>query len=200
MLTGRNEDRRRARRLLPALLLLAVAATAVWLLWPDDRPSDAPRAGGSRVSGPRAGTSRAGAPTTAGCSAVDLTGVGGRRAVAGWRAVVEPVHRAACAGDFTALSWLLGGGRPKDFLTEECAGCGAADIVAMWRDEYGLDPAALARLLESPPVVDQGGLTYEHGDMVAVFGRGTSQLPGGWSAFFVRCHEDDTCAALLPSG
>ena len=34
----------------------------------------------------------------------------------------------------------------------------------MWRDEYGFDPASLARLLETPPVVDQGGLTYERGE------------------------------------
>ncbi|MFD4976866.1 hypothetical protein [Streptomyces sp. NPDC058424] len=168
-----------------AIFLLAVAATAVWLLWPDDRPSDVPRAG---------------APATAHCPVVDLTGVGGQRAAAGWRAVVEPVHRAACTGDFTALSRLLGGGHAKGFLTDECSGCSAADIVAMWRDEYGLDPAALARLLEAPPVVDQGGLTYERGDMVAVFGRGTFQLPSRWSAFFVQCHEDDTCSALVPSG
>ncbi|MGW7427132.1 hypothetical protein ACWGJB_45430 [Streptomyces sp. NPDC054813] len=69
----------------------------------------------------------------------------------------------------------------------------------MWRDEYGFDPASLARLLETSPVVDQGGLTYERGDTVAVFARGTSQLPTEWSAFFVQCHEDDMCARSAPS-
>jgi hypothetical protein len=133
------------------------------------------------------------------CSAPNLTGVGGQRSAAAWREVVEPVHRAACAGDFTALARLLGGRHATDFLTEECSGCTSADIVTMWRDEYGLDPASLARLLETPPVVDQGGLTYERGDTVAVFARGTSQRSAEWSAFFVQCHQDDMCASLAPS-
>jgi hypothetical protein len=172
------------------LLLLTVAGTSAWLLWRGDRgmpgePSAVPQAHHS--------------PGTGRCSPPNLAGVGGRRAAAAWRTVVEPVHRAACARDFTALAHLLGGGHPANFLTEECSGCSAAGIVTMWRDEYGFDPASLARLLETPPVVDQGGLTYRLGDAVAFFARGTSQLPAEWSAFFVQCHEDGMCARLAPS-
>lgn len=172
------------------LLLLVVAGTSAWLLWRDDGGT---RAGSSGV--PQEHKS----PSAVRCSPPNLSGVGGRRSAAAWRKVVEPVHRAACAGDFTALARLLGGGRPTNFLHEECSGCTSADIVTMWRDEYGFEPASLARLLETSPVVDQGGLTYGRGDTVAVFARGTSQLPAQWSAFFVRCHEDDICARLAPS-
>lgn len=190
MLTGRDEGRGRTRWLVLVLLLLAAVGTSVWLLWRDDGgvsagPSGVPQAHDSGIA------SR--------CPPTNLTGVGGRRAVAAWRKVVEPVHQAACAGDFTVLSRLLDGGHPANFLTEECSGCTSGDIVAMWRDEYGFDPASLARLLETPPVVDQGGLIYKRGDTVAVFARGTSQLPAEWSAFFVQCHEDDMCARLAPS-
>ena len=71
--------------------------------------------------------------------------------------------------------------------------------VATLPDALRRDPASLARLLETSPVVDQGGLTYERGDTVAVFARGTSQLPSEWSAFFVQCHENDMCAMVAPS-
>ena len=189
-MTGRSEGRGRRRWLALVLLLLAVVGTSAWLLWRDD---DGTRAGPSGV--PQAHNS-AGA---ARCSPPNLTGVGGKRSAAAWRKVVEPVHRAACAGDFTALARLLGGSHPTNFLTEECSGCTSADIVTMWRDEYGFDPASLARLLENPPVVDQGGLTYERGDTVAVFARGTWQFPAEWSALFVQCQEDDMCARLAPS-
>ncbi|MFI6931184.1 hypothetical protein [Streptomyces sp. NPDC050287] len=190
MLTGRNQGRGRMRWLVALLLLLAVAGTSAWLLWHDDEGTPARRSGVPQAHD-SAGAAR--------CSPPNLTGVGGRRSAAAWRKVIDPVHRAACAGDFTALARLLGGGRPTHFLTEECTGCTSADIVTMWRDEYGFDPASLARLLETSPVVDQGGLTYERGDTVAVFARGTSRLPAEWSAFFVRCHEDNMCAMLAPS-
>jgi hypothetical protein len=189
VLTGRTQGRGRRRWLVSVLLLLAVAGTSAWLLWRDDGtpagPSGVPRAHSS------AGTAR--------CSPPNLTGVGGRRSAAAWHKVVDPVHRAACAGDLTALARLLGGSHPADFLTEECSGCTPADIITMWRDEYGFDAAALARLLETPPLVDQGGLTYERGDTVAVFARGTWQRPAEWSALSVRCHEDDMCARVAPS-
>ncbi|MEU9124395.1 hypothetical protein AB0C96_31815 [Streptomyces sp. NPDC048506] len=190
MLNSRDAGRRRVRWLMLVLLVAAAVATSVWLLWRDEGgvPS---RASGKSQAHPSA--------TAARCSPTNLAGVGGQRAAAAWRKVVEPVHQAACAHDFAALARLLGGGRPTNFLTEECTGCTSAEIVAMWREELGFDPAALARLLEVPPVVDQGGLTYERDDMTAVFARGTWQLPGNWSAFFVQCHEDDMCAGLAPS-
>jgi hypothetical protein len=189
-LTGREGGRRRTRWLLLGLLVLAVAGTSTWWLWHDD---------GARPAGPSAAPQAHDPAGAARCPPPNLAGVGGGRSAASWGTVVEPVHQAACARDFTALVRLLGGGRPADFSTEECSGCTAGDIVAMWRDEYGFDPASLARLLETPPVVDQGGLTYRRGDTVAVFARGTTDLPAQWSAFFVQCHADDVCAGLAPS-
>lgn len=192
MLSRGDEDRGRARRLWPLLLLLLIAAAcaglSVWRPWQGSGPVAGP---------PPSGTPDASA-TTARCPAADLTGVGGTAAY--WRRLVEPVHQAACAGDFTALSRLLGGGDATDFLTEECNGCTSSEIVTMWRDEYGLNPASLAGLLETPPVVGQGGLVYAHGDLAAIFARGTHDIPGVWSGFFLRCGESPECAALQASG
>ncbi|MEU6404222.1 hypothetical protein [Streptomyces sp. NPDC046985] len=136
---------------------------------------------------------------TAYCPPADLAGLDGGSA-AFWRKRVEPVHRAACAGDFAGLARLLGGGHVKDFATEECNGCTSSQIVTMWREEYGWDSAALARLLETAPSADQGGLTYTRGDLAAIFDRGTHELPAMWSGFYVQCHEHPECVMLRTTG
>lgn len=181
MLSRGDGGRRRAGWLSLLLLLLAAAVmVSVWRPWHD--------------AGPGAGSPHA--PTGAAhCPPADLTGVEAGTA-AFWRTLVEPVHRAACAGDFTALARLMGGGHPSDFDTEECNGCSSSAIVTMWREEYHVDPAALARLLETRPVDDQGGLVYVHGDLAAVFARGTHDIPAVWSGLYLHCHESSLCAML----
>lgn len=184
MLSRRGRDHRRKRLLLALLVLLAATlGMSQWRPW-----HDSGRATGHHHA-PSTPTARVHCPPT------DLAGVDGP-SVAYWGTLVDPVHQAACAGSFTELARLLGDGQAKGFLTEECNGCTSSEIVTMWRDEYGFDPASLARLLETRPVADQGGLVYTHADLTAIFGRGTHDIPGEWSGFYLRCHQNTLCTQL----
>ncbi|MYS19903.1 hypothetical protein GA0115240_11469 [Streptomyces sp. DvalAA-14] len=214
---GNRRSRRRALWLVAALLLIAAGLLLEFGLRDPAGPGT-PRAGGGRAAASAAASGRAhsggsvsasagaSASSAVPCPGPDLAGVGGTGAGVGavedsWRKTVEPVYRAACARDYPALSRLLAGGSAASFLTDDCAGCTGQDLVAMWRDEYGVDGTDLARLLMTRPVVDQGGLTYADGDALAIFGRGTGEIPAQWSAFYPDCSSDDQCrriSALLP--
>lgn len=88
----------------------------------------------------------------------------------------------------------------EHFTTEKCQGCAASDVVYMWREEFGFDGMDLARLLETRPVLDQGGVTYRDESAVAVFARGTLEVPALWSGFFVECGPDSHCAEMTGIG
>jgi hypothetical protein len=195
VLTGRrdrNGNRKGDRWWLLLVLLLAVTAT-VWVTrYRSPAPAHHPAAPQSST------TSGSTAASTAACRSVNLEGIDPATATA-WRKAVEPVHRAACAGDFTALARLLGDGKASHFSTSECTGCDGTELVDMWRQEYRFDGSQLARALETRPVQDQGGLTYHRGDTLVIFARGTFDFPVSWSAFFMDCHGDDRCRALAPA-
>lgn len=189
----RNEEERGGRWwLLLSVLLLAVTAT----VWATRDHSPAPR---HHPAAPQPPVTPG--PVTASataCRPADLEGIDPATTTA-WRKAVEPVHRAACASDFTALAQLLGGGNASHFYTSECTGCDGTELVGMWRQEYRFDGSQLARALETRPVQDQGGLTYRRGDTLVTFARGTFDFPISWSAFFMDCHEDDRCRTLAPA-
>jgi hypothetical protein len=115
-----------------------------------------------------------------------------------WRTVIGPVYEAACAGDERRLARLIdtGHGSAEHFSTHACEGCTGNDVVAMWKHEYGVDPTALARLLETPPHLFQGGVTYLHGNRAAVFARGTHEIAAQWSGFYADCAAESLCRSL----
>jgi hypothetical protein len=193
---GLSRSRRRRVLWLLVVCLTAVALPLVfWLRHPHG--GGTARADGGQVNPAASATGPA-----ARCPGPDVQGVGDgatdpRAVEDSWRKVVGPVYRAACERDYGALSRLLAAGSVKDFLTDDCAGCTGQDVVAMWRDEYDIDGADLARLLTTPPVADQGGLTYASGDALAVFGRGTHDVPPQWSAFYPDCRSHRACQQML---
>ncbi|WP_210585110.1 hypothetical protein [Streptomyces sp. GESEQ-35] len=131
--------------------------------------------------------------TAAPCPGVNVSG--SDEVATFYRALAEPVYRAACAGDGRRLAQLIdtGSGGAQHFETNACQGCDGNEIVAMWRDEYGLDLAELARLLETPPRWSQGGPTYVRGNHLASLNRGWSGVPAFWSSFFPDCRAEESC-------
>ncbi|MFD7548524.1 hypothetical protein [Streptomyces sp. NPDC059816] len=126
-----------------------------------------------------------------------LPAAAARDARKSWRSAVDPVYRAACDQDAPRLAALLEfEGSPEHFNTAPCPECSALEIVTMWRDEFVFDGTDLARLLEARPVLQQGGLTFQRGDAVAWFARGTHDVPGQWSGLHPRCDLDDTCTRI----
>lgn len=115
-----------------------------------------------------------------------------------WRTVVGPVYEAACAGDERRLARLIdtGHGSADYFSTNACEGCTGNDLVAMWKHEYGVGPTALARLLETPPHLSQGGVSYVQGNRAAVFARGTHEIAAQWSGFYADCAAESLCRSL----
>ncbi|MEU6139682.1 hypothetical protein ABZ848_04890 [Streptomyces sp. NPDC047081] len=127
------------------------------------------------------------------CPGPNLTG-----GAASWRTTVEPVYEAACTADEGALARLIEGGQGSvgGFATNACEGCRAGEMVALWRQEYGAGPAALARLLETAPHLSQGGITYASTDRLAVFARGAGEIPAQWSGFYPDCEAEPLCRTL----
>ncbi|MFD5557541.1 hypothetical protein ACFWIA_27335 [Streptomyces sp. NPDC127068] len=177
-----------------ALLLVYVALSAL------ERDEHADRS----APPPAPGRSPSPARTPTACAGANLDGVGAglpaaaaREARKSWRSAVDPVYRAACDQDDPRLAALLEfEGSPEHFHTAPCPGCSSLEVVAMWRDEFLFDGADLARLLQTRPVLDQGGLTYRQADSVTWFARGTHDAPGQWSGLHPRCDLDDRCTDI----
>lgn len=133
------------------------------------------------------------------CPGVNVSGPGdpdGSDPVAkSYHALAEPVYKAACAGDDRSLARLIDTtpGGAQHFGTNTCQGCGASEIVDMWRNDYGLDLTELARLLETAPHWTQGGVLYLKGKHLAVFNRGWNEVPASWSSFYPDCPADEFC-------
>ncbi len=105
-------------------------------------------------------------------------------------AVVAAVHDAACRKDYAALR------RP---MSAEFSFNGylypAEELIARWHaeDPESMNLDVLARTLESPVRVDQGGQTFcSTSGAVAVFSRGTTTQPPEWSMFILPSSLDDT--------
>ncbi|MEV3875233.1 hypothetical protein [Streptomyces sp. NPDC049906] len=164
--------------------LLAASTTAALLLTSD--PGTGPPRARPTTSTP--------SPAPPQCTEPDLTSVD-PAARAFWKQMLTPVHRAACTRDYRRLaSFVQFEGDPSGFTTAQCAGCSSAEIVGMWRQEYGFRAEDLARLLETRPLVEQGGLRYQHGRAVAWFARGTYGTPGQWTAFYPDCTTEPGCS------
>ena len=103
--------------------------------------------------------------------------------------MVMKVHAAACNRDYDAIAKLM----DDPFLDtrEDIDPPSAGEVLDKWRRQ---DPngsyvlARLAEVLETPPISDQGGVTYRKGNIEAAFARGTIEDPssaGAWSAFIL---------------
>ncbi|KOT46940.1 MULTISPECIES: hypothetical protein [Streptomyces] len=137
--------------------------------------------------------------TAALCPGVNVSGpgdpAGAGRVAKFYRTLTEPVYKAACADDAGRLAHLIdtGSAGAQHFESNACQGCNAGEIVAMWRDDYRLDLAELARLLETPPRWSQGGPVYIRGNRLAAFSRGWMGVPAFWSAFYPDCQTEENC-------
>lgn len=133
------------------------------------------------------------------CPGVNVSGpgdpTGSDRVARFYRALAEPVYRAACAGDGRRLARLIDTGSDggQRFDSNACQGCEGSEIVGMWRDDYRLDLTELARLLETPPHWSQSGPIYIRGNRLAAFDRGWMGVPAFWSSFYPDCHAEEGC-------
>ncbi|MGW1144254.1 hypothetical protein ACWD6I_04125 [Streptomyces sp. NPDC002454] len=183
-----NDRRARLGWLAVALL---TAGTATVLLLPSDQHTTPPRAKPS-PSAPRPPLE---IPPR--CAGPNLNGLA-PTVRAAWRKAVAPIHEAACAGDYRRLArHVQFEGDPGGFTTAPCAGCSSTEIVDMWRREYGFRAADLARLLETRPLVEQGGLRYQRGRNATWFARGTLDVPGQWTTFYPDCQVEPDCSGYV---
>ncbi|WP_413102643.1 caspase family protein [Streptomyces sp. Inha503] len=106
---------------------------------------------------------------------------------------VDSVHNAACRGDFDTMEVAMDRG---GFDGTGFSAAAPDEVIASWKKRP--DRASflhdLATLLESEPTVDQGGLTFSHGDQVATWQRGPGTVPDShyrWTGYF-RCDGPDS--------
>ena len=103
---------------------------------------------------------------------------------------VIKVHAAACKHKYDAIARLM-----EDPFTDTRGDTdppSAREVLLKWRRQ---DPdgsyvlTKLAEVLETPPISDQGGVTYRKDNVEAAFARGTLGDPrsvGAWTTFFLN--------------
>lgn len=115
-------------------------------------------------------------------SALDSTGAPVDRF---WMDLAAPVHDAACRHDYTALERLM----DKRFN-----GSTPDSVIAEWRraDPRGEFLDALTQTMETPAMLDQGGLTFcGNAGVASVFARGTRDIPASWTSFDITRTNPD---------